>query len=36
LLVRYEFGIADNVDEEHISDLQLDFLLNLRRHRWRL
>src|SRR6266513_2226926 len=36
LLVRYEFGIADNVDEEHISDLQLYLLLNLRRHCGRL
>ena len=31
LLVRYELGIADNVDEEHIGDLKLDLLLNLRR-----
>ncbi len=29
LLVRYEFGIADNVDKKHIGNLQLDLLLNL-------
>jgi len=33
LLVRYEFGITDNVDEEYVGDLELDLLLNLRRHR---
>src|SRR5207244_2631414 len=32
LLVRYEFGIADNVDKKHIGDLQLNFLLNLCGH----
>ena len=25
LLVRYELRVADNVDEEHVGDFQLDF-----------
>ena len=32
LLVRYELGVTDNVDEEHIGYLQLDLLLNFDRH----
>jgi hypothetical protein len=28
LLINQELGVADNVDEEHISDLQLDLFLN--------
>ena len=28
----HKLGIADNVDEEHIGDLQLNLLLNLRGH----
>jgi hypothetical protein len=30
LLVRYELRVTDNVDEEHIGNLQLDLFLNLR------
>ena len=29
LLIKQELGVAHDVDEEHISDLQLDLLLNL-------
>src|SRR6266566_8651619 len=29
LLRSHELGVADNVDEEHIGDLELDLLLNL-------
>src|SRR5438105_8472489 len=32
LLVRYELRVTDNVDEEHIGDLQFDLFFNLRRH----
>jgi hypothetical protein len=32
LLVRYQLGLADNVDEEHIGDLQLDLFFNLNGH----
>src|SRR6266567_2962231 len=32
LLRSYKLGIADNVDEEHVGDLQLNFLFNLRGH----
>ena len=29
LLRSHQLGVADDVDEEHISDLQLDLFLNL-------
>src|SRR5437016_3623882 len=32
LLRSHELGVADNVDEEHIGDLELDLLLNLCGH----
>jgi hypothetical protein len=32
LLVRYELRVTDNVDEEHIGDLQFDLFFNLYRH----
>src|SRR5207237_7501071 len=32
LLVRYELGITDDVDEEHIVNLQLDLLAHFSRH----
>src|SRR5258708_18032683 len=32
LLRSHELGVADNVDKEHISDLELNFLLNLHGH----
>jgi len=36
LLVRYELGIADDVDEEQIGNLHFNFLAHFRRHRERL
>src|SRR5205814_659040 len=32
LLVRYELRITDDVDEDHINDLQFDLFFNLYRH----
>ena len=32
LLINQQFGVADDVDKEHIGDLQLDFLLNFGGH----
>jgi hypothetical protein len=32
LLVRYELRVTDNVDEEHIGDLQLDFFFRFSGH----
>jgi len=31
-LIDQQLGVTDNVDEEHIGDLQLNLLLNLRGH----
>src|SRR6266536_2901264 len=32
LLRSHELGVADNVDKEHIGDLELNFLLNFHGH----
>ncbi len=36
LLVSYELGVTDDVDEEHIGYLELDFLGRFSRHWERL
>src|SRR5206468_5301302 len=32
LLINHQLGVAHNVDKEHIGDLELNFLFNLRGH----
>jgi hypothetical protein len=36
LLIDQQLGVTDNVDEEHVGNLELDLFLNVRRHCGRL